>query len=113
MGLGPLAGLGVVHRYRSERQLLHRATGGAATDCQNDGTDTRANGNVSGIFPAGTAQLSLDLGHRPSGVFHDTRLAVLASAGQMPQLSFGQQEAQRATYTSWGLSLTLGLGADH
>ncbi|HEY1813676.1 MAG TPA: hypothetical protein VGG74_15100 [Kofleriaceae bacterium] len=86
---------------------------GAAVDCQNEGMDTRTNGNISGIFPAGTAQLSLDLGHRPSGVFHDARVAVLASAGQMPQLSFGQQEAPRATYTSWGLSVTLGLGADH
>jgi hypothetical protein len=88
------------------------ASTGVATDCNNDGTDTRTNGNVSGVFPAGTAQLSIDLGHRPYGVFHDARLAVLASAGQMPQLSYGVQEAQRATYTSWGLSLTLGLGAD-
>ncbi len=86
---------------------------GAGTDCNNDGTDTRVNGNVSGAFPAGTAQISLDVGHRPTGAFHDVRLALLASTGQMPQLSFGQQEAVRAWYTSWGLSLTLGLGADH
>jgi hypothetical protein len=88
------------------------STTGLGVDCNNDGTDTRVNGNVSGAFGAGTAQLSLDIGHRPSGVFHDVRLAVLASAGQMPQLSFGQ-EVGRTTYTSWGLSLTLGLGAEH
>jgi hypothetical protein len=35
----------------------------------------------------------------------------MASAGQMPQLVYGQ-EVGRATFTSWGLSLTLGLGAD-
>jgi hypothetical protein len=89
---------------------------GLGTDCSTPGSmaaasDVMTSGYVSGAFPAGTATLSFDLGHRPTGVFHDLRLALMASAGQMPQLVYGQ-ESGRATFTSWGLSLTLGLGAD-
>jgi hypothetical protein len=87
-------------------------TNGLGTDCPTDGSSApMTNGYISGAFPAGTATLSLDLGHRPTGAFHDLRLALMASAGQMPQLVYGQ-EVGRATFTSWGLSLTLGLGAD-
>jgi hypothetical protein len=89
---------------------------GLGVDCSAPGSmaaqsDVMTSANVSGAFPAATASLSFDLGHRPTGVFHDLRLALMASAGQMPQLAFGQ-EVGRATFTSWGLSLTLGLGAD-
>jgi hypothetical protein len=85
---------------------------GAGIDCVNDGTDTRVSGNIDSAFPSGTVQLSLDVGHRPTGIFHDVRLALLASAGNMPVLSFGRDEGTRATYTSWGLSLEFGLGAE-
>lgn len=85
---------------------------GAGTDCENDSTDMRVNGNVDGAFAAGTAQVSLDIGRRPIGILHDIRLALMASAGQMPMLSFGAEEPSRATYTAWGLSLELGLGAE-
>jgi hypothetical protein len=85
---------------------------GLGTDCPTDGSSApMTSAYISGAFPAGTATLSFDLGHRPTGVFHDLRLALMASAGQMPQLAYGQ-EVGRATFTSWGLSLTLGLGAD-
>jgi hypothetical protein len=85
---------------------------GLGTDCPTDGSSAAmTSGFISGAFPAGTATLSFDLGHRPTGVFHDLRLALMASAGQMPQLAYGQ-EVGRATFTSWGLMLTLGLGAD-
>jgi len=86
---------------------------GAGIDCSNDSSDTRVNGDVDGSFLAGTAQVSLDLGHRPVGMLHDIRVALMASAGQMPMLSFGEQQPSRATYTSWGLSLELGLGSEH
>ena len=89
------------------------ASDGEGTDCNTDGTpNTFANGRVSGVFPSGTAQLSLDVGRRPLGVLHDVRFALLVSTGEMPQLSFGQQQSS-TSYTSWGLSLTLGLGDDH
>jgi hypothetical protein len=87
-------------------------TNGVGIDCSTDGTqNTMVDGHIDGAFASGTAQLSLDIGRRPTGVLHDIRIAVLAAVGEMPQLSFGTEQT-RATYQSWGLSLTVGLGDD-
>ncbi len=84
---------------------------GRGLDCNEDGSDRMVDGRVDGWFPAATASLALDLGRRPMGAFHGARLALLGTAGRMPQLRDGI-EAGRVGYVSMGLTLTLGIG-DH
>jgi len=82
---------------------------GFATDCG----DTKANvdANLSGVFPSATLTISLDAGRRPTGFVQSARLALLGEAGTMPTFVSGEQHNPR-TYTSLGLTLTLGLGSD-
>jgi hypothetical protein len=84
---------------------------GIGVDCSNDGTDSVIDGHMSGLYPAGTVGASLDLGHRKHGFFNAARLAFELAGGQMPLMQNGV-ETSRGYYTSGGLSLTLGFGAD-
>ena len=83
---------------------------GLGVDCNQDGTDRMIDGSIRGAFTAATAALALDFGRLPDGMFHSLRLALLGSAGMMPQVRDGK-ETDGARYSSIGLTLTLGFGA--
>lgn len=83
---------------------------GLGIDCSQDGTDRMIDGSIRGAFTAATAALALDFGRLPDGVFHSLRVALLGSAGVMPQVRDGK-ETDGARYASIGLTLTLGFGA--
>jgi hypothetical protein len=82
---------------------------GLGIDCNEDASDRTVRARVDGWFPAATASLALDLGRRPSGPFHGARIALLGTAGAMPQLRDGI-ETDSVRYLSMGLTLTLGVG---
>lgn len=83
---------------------------GLGVDCNQDGTSRMVDGSIRSVFTAATASLALDFGRLPDGVFHSLRVALLGSAGVMPQVRDGK-ETDGARYTSIGLTLTLGFGA--
>jgi hypothetical protein len=83
---------------------------GLGIDCSDSGNNRVVDGTVRGAFVAGTASLALDAGRLPAGNFHSVRLALLGSAGMMPQVRDGMQTGG-AHYLSLGLTLTLGLGS--
>jgi len=85
---------------------------GIAVDCDinNPSSNTMVDGKISGLYPAATATLALDIARRPEGVFHGARIAALGTAGMMPFLTDGRRDGTRA-YATIGLTLTLGFGA--
>lgn len=87
------------------------SSGRFGTDCDDNGSDQQVTTHISGVYPSGTAQLSLDLARRPHGEIHNVSLAFMLSAGTMPKVESGKQ-IDNASYTSAGLLLTVGLGDD-
>jgi hypothetical protein len=83
---------------------------GLGVDCNQDGTDRMVDGSIHGAFTSATAALALDFGRLSDGAFHSLRVALLGSAGVMPQVRDGK-ETDGARYASLGLSLTIGFGA--
>lgn len=87
-------------------------TEGYGTDCQGDATDHRVAGEIEGLYTSATASIALGVADgRPVGAFHGARLAFLTSVGHMPRLREGQQ-IDGTGYVTFGLSLTLGFGAE-
>jgi hypothetical protein len=85
-------------------------TTGLGVDCSEDGSARVIDGTIRGVFAAATATLALDFGRRPAGSFHSFRLALLGTAGVMPQVRDGR-ETDGVHYVALGLTLTLGLGS--
>ena len=67
-------------------------------------------GKLSGVFPAATVTLGLDLGRKATGPFHVARLAGMFAAGWMPRIVNGAQDSGEV-YITGGVSLTIGFGA--
>lgn len=84
---------------------------GRGIDCDLDdpARNTTVDGSLGGVYPAGTATLSLDLRPR-AGALHVARLGVMATGGLTPSVVGGVQEDARGFF-SVGASLTLGFGA--
>lgn len=85
---------------------------GVAKDCDemNPSMNQRIDGKVSGVYPATTGTLSVEVGKRgATGVFDNARVSFLGTAGRMPLVVDGQ-DAGTGTYYSVGASLSLGVG---
>lgn len=84
---------------------------GIAIDCNTMDTtkNTMIDGRVSGVYPAGTMTIALDVLRRTSGLFHGARIAALITYGEMPLAKGGVQQSA-GQYISGGLTLTLGAG---
>jgi hypothetical protein len=83
---------------------------GVAKDCNEmDPTmNTVIGGKTTGVYPAGTGTIALDLGaHR--GVFNSARIALLGAVGTMP-LVVGGEKTETKPYLTLGLTLSIGLG---
>ncbi|HKO51744.1 MAG TPA: hypothetical protein VJV79_28735 [Polyangiaceae bacterium] len=80
-----------------------------AVDCTSSNV-TGIRAEAGGVYPSATAMLSLDFARHLSGPLHGGSLGLLGSVGSMPRVESGIQ-AEPASYTAAGLSLTLGLGA--
>jgi hypothetical protein len=65
--------------------------------------------SVSGLYPAATGGIAVDMFRDGNGVFHGGRVALMAAAGVMPRVVSGEQESSRPFY-SLGLTMSLGLG---
>lgn len=92
----------------SGRYCVDSSTGNGR-DCEQDGSITPTPATLSGVFPAATVSLAIDL-HFAHSVFHHARLAGLLSAGWMPRLVSGEQRSGDA-YLTGGLSLMIAFGA--
>jgi hypothetical protein len=113
----PFGGSVAIHGQASVSATYLDATGtycvgqeGTAIDCED--TSRRVDTAVEGVYAAATAGFSLDIARRPHGVVHNVRVAILGSVGARPRIRDGIQEQSADSYTSVGLSLTLGLGED-
>ena len=84
---------------------------GIGTDCSQDGPNEVVTGKTVGVYPAGTASVTFDVG-RHHGWFDGAQLAVLATVGRMPLVLDGR-EVGTETYSSLGATLTLGIGLDN
>lgn len=103
------AALQATYIKASGRYCVDTATGNGR-DCAEDGSIPMIDGALSGVFPAGTLQLAVDLGHRPTGWFHHARLAIMIAAGWMPRVVNGDQRSGDP-YATGGLALTFAFGA--
>jgi hypothetical protein len=83
---------------------------GIAKDCDEmtPANNTMISGKQSGVYPSGTATLSLAAARR-EGWFRTAQLALLGSVGTMPLIKDGTKQGS-GTYTGLGLTLTLGVG---
>lgn len=83
---------------------------GIAADCDvdNPATNVMISGKDTGVYPAATGTLALDIGPH-HGVFDSARLAVLGGVGTMPLIVDGEKQDTRAYFTL-GLTLSVGLG---
>jgi hypothetical protein len=85
---------------------------GIGIDCSEDSPNTQVDGDITGVYPAATAGLSIDvMRNRATGMFHGARIALLGALGRMPKLRAGRQQVGD-TYMTAGLSITLGFGSD-
>jgi hypothetical protein len=82
---------------------------GIAKDCDemDPSTNVMASGKTTGVYPAATGTLALELGSR-SGLFDSARLALLGGMGRMPLVEGGTENGT-GTYYTLGASLTLGV----
>jgi hypothetical protein len=83
---------------------------GDGVDCDDAMQVPRVDGDLSGLYTAGTLTLALDIARSSRSAFHLARLGVMVSGGQMPRLVNGEQQRGTAFITG-GLGLTLGFGA--
>jgi hypothetical protein len=83
---------------------------GIAIDCSEDGPNNVVSGKTVGVYPAGTAALTFDVG-RHHGWFDAASLIVHATVGRMPLVVDGH-DAGTESYAQAGLSLALALGLD-
>jgi len=60
--------------------------GGVGTDCQQDGTDTVVDGDLTGAFPALFAGVGLDFARHLESPFHGFRLDGTFATGMMPEV---------------------------
>ena len=67
-------------------------------------------GELAGLYGAGTITLALDFGRGRAGVFHSARLAGMFTVGHMPRLIDGRQ-VWGDPFVSGGVSLMFGFGA--
>jgi hypothetical protein len=83
---------------------------GIAKDCDEEmpANNTMISGKQTGIYPSGTATLSLAAA-RNDGWFRTAQLALHGSVGTMPLVKDGEKQGS-GTYTGLGLTLTLGVG---
>jgi hypothetical protein len=82
-------------------------------DCPTDvSSQVRTSASAAGIFPSAHAGLSLDFARHLRTPFHGARLAVDLAGGTLPTVVGGDQHGAKL-FGSGGLSLTLGLGANH
>jgi hypothetical protein len=83
---------------------------GLAKDCDemNPAGNLMVAGKTTGVYPAATGTLALELGGK-RGVFDSARLALLGAMGRMPLVENGA-ESGTGTYYTLGASLTLGVG---
>lgn len=93
----------------SGRYCVDTATGNAR-DCSQDEVIPMVDGKLSGVFPAATVTLGLDIARRAKGAFHVARLAGMFSTGWMPRVVNGVQQSGDL-YITGGVSLTFGFGA--
>jgi hypothetical protein len=84
---------------------------GMGTDCDTStpSNNKMVNGTLQGFYGSATASLAADF-HPQHSWFHDARLAILGSAGEMPTLVNGEQR-DGVPYASMGLMLSVGVGA--
>ena len=94
----------------SHGSYCYEVATGNAVDCSQDGSVPMINGKLSGVFPAATLTLALDIGRQATGAFHSVRLAAMLAAGWMPRVVNGAQTSGDP-YVTGGVSLTLGFGA--
>ncbi len=83
---------------------------GIGLDCDEDGTDSVVNGEISGAFPALFFGAGLDLARHLDIPLHGARLEGMVAAGLMPEVRNGQRTDTR-TFTTIGLALTVRGGA--
>ncbi len=106
-----------VHAQASLSATAVSATGSYCVDVMGVGIDCdgttyeHVDGKLSGVYPAGTAQLAYDFGRRTGGVFHGVTVAVLGTVGRMPRVRDGRQQ-MGDTFATAGLTLTVGVGGD-
>lgn len=83
---------------------------GIAKDCDEmtPANNTMIDGKQTGVYPSGTATLSLAAAQR-DGFFRTAQLALLGSVGTMPLIKDGTKQGS-GTYGGMGLTLTLGVG---
>ena len=83
---------------------------GVAKDCdmETPANNTMITGKQSGLYPSGTATISL-AAQRREGWFRTAQLALLGSVGTMPLVKDGTKQGSGA-YGGLGLTLTLGVG---
>lgn len=86
------------------------ATTGFGVDCNEDGTDTRRDGSVSGAFPAIFLGIGLDFARHLDLPLHGVRLDAMAAGGLMPQVQNGER-IDTLGWSTIGLSLTFRGGA--
>ena len=85
-------------------------TMGIAKDCNVDDTslNTMISGEQSGVYPAGTGTIALDIARGTDSVFAGARLAFLGAVGTMPLVRDGEKTGSDV-YAAIGFTLTLGL----
>lgn len=80
-------------------------------DCS-DAASMRTSLSASGFYPAGSAGLFLDFGRHLANPFGGVRIGIVGAVGTMPTYLGGVQ-ASAESYASAGVSLSVGIGAEH
>ena len=102
-------GAAQVTYIKSSGRYCYDAANGNGKDCAEDGTVPRTDAKLSGVFPAATLSLAIDLHYRES-VFHHARLAGTIGGGWMPRLVTGDQRSGDP-YLTGGVSLMIAFGS--
>lgn len=100
LGGGSLTGL-------SAKGAYCQAATGYATSCEDRAADASA--RTGGLYPAAFGGIALDIA-KHDGVLHGMRALAIGAGGTMPHVRWGEQAAAR-TWFSWGIALSVGVGA--
>ncbi|MCC6904074.1 MAG: hypothetical protein IT377_34220 [Polyangiaceae bacterium] len=85
------------------------ADGRWGVDCDDPPT-TLTHAKASGFYPTAAGGIALDLARHLHGILHGGRVALHGAVGRMPHVEGAEQKSAK-TFTSAGLSVTLGMGA--
>ena len=85
---------------------------GYGIDCGDDGI-ANASPDILGAYPSAHVGFGVDIARHLDVVFHHARLGAFLAGGTMPRIRYAELQDSPESWFTWGVNLTIGMGAAH